>query len=111
MTDFNDGKWHGWNGGECPVHPLTHVEIATSGKGGGSNEDLAQNFKWSGPDWRGNPIVAFRVTKKHREPREWVICESPHHPRQLVFDTPEDARAAGWVAGHDKMTRVREVIE
>ena len=27
MTSYNDGKWHGWNGGECPVHPETEVEF------------------------------------------------------------------------------------
>ena len=21
MVDYNDGNWHGWDGGECPVHP------------------------------------------------------------------------------------------
>ena len=27
MTNtYNDGKWHGWNGGECPVHPKTVVD-------------------------------------------------------------------------------------
>lgn len=24
-VDYNDGKIHGWNGGECPVHPETVV--------------------------------------------------------------------------------------
>ena len=27
MTDYNDGKWHAWNGGECPVDPEAHVDI------------------------------------------------------------------------------------
>ena len=26
MTGYNDGKWHGWNGGECPVHPKSRVQ-------------------------------------------------------------------------------------
>ena len=27
MTDYNDGKWHGWNGGECPVHPESELKV------------------------------------------------------------------------------------
>ncbi len=26
MTDWNNGQIHGWNGGDCPVHPETVVE-------------------------------------------------------------------------------------
>ena len=29
MTNYNDGRWHGWNGGECPVHPETVVVVVT----------------------------------------------------------------------------------
>lgn len=73
MSDYNDGKWHGWNGGKCPVHLESIVEIATSGTRGGVCQDRAGTFIWSGSDYLGNPIVAFRVVKEHREPREfWV---------------------------------------
>lgn len=27
MTNYNDGKWHGWNGGKCPVHPESIVQV------------------------------------------------------------------------------------
>ena len=27
--NYNDGRWHGWNGGECPVHPETVVVVVT----------------------------------------------------------------------------------
>lgn len=85
MTNYNDGSWHGWNGGECPVHPDTVVEVQTYGKNSGSNEDLAYTFSWNEPDTYGDTIIAFRVIKEHKEPREvwmrwseylaeWVDC-------------------------------------
>jgi hypothetical protein len=65
MTNFNDGNWHGWNGGECPVHPKSEVRIwdATSG------QDLwipAEAVHWAF-------CGAFRVAKEYREPREWWL--------------------------------------
>lgn len=27
MTDYRDGYWHRWNGGECPVNPKDKVII------------------------------------------------------------------------------------
>lgn len=27
MSDYYDGCWHGWNGGECPVHPETIIDV------------------------------------------------------------------------------------
>lgn len=68
MTDYNDGRWHGWNGGECPVHPQTVVEIAMRERG--VAEEAAEQWFWDGDRCR---IVAFRVVKEHREPREWWI--------------------------------------
>lgn len=99
MTDFNDGKWHGWNGGECPVHPMSEVELRFSdpyhhwldrGREAGF-------FSWShrtDDQPNGGNIVAFRVVKEHREPREiWVrtgvesdYCYSPHVARNEPFE-------------------------
>ena len=65
MTDYNDGKWHGWNGGECPVHPKSDVRIWDCASG----QDIylpAEAVHWT---FRG----AFRVVKEYREPREWWI--------------------------------------
>ena len=66
MTNYNDGKWHGWNGGECPVHPRSRVD--------GMEPRCvfwdchAEDCDW--PSFRG----AFRVTKEHKKPREYWIC-------------------------------------
>ena len=69
MTDYNDGKWHGWNGGECPVHPKSlidplwrdgrQVKLATVCAAG--------DVMWNGPF---DVPAAFRVIKEYRQPRE-----------------------------------------
>ena len=79
MTDapnYNDGKWHGWNGGECPVHPKTAVNVLY-GDGGSQNGLAASMFCWEGPDEIPRSyIAAFCVVKEHRGPREcWVNFE------------------------------------
>lgn len=65
MTNYNDGKWHGWNGGECPVHTETVVECVYYG-GGPVVKEHASYFSWVA-------IIAFRVIKEYKEPREFWI--------------------------------------
>ena len=68
-TNYNDGLWHGWNGGECPVHPKTKVELV-------AGNWLASGIAAGEHDWGGDqkyPIIAFRVVKEFQEPREWRI--------------------------------------
>ena len=74
MTDYSDGKWHGWNGGDCPVHPNSMVEcvISTTAK---CREHicLAGSLHWAAD----KGIVAFKVTKEHKQLREyWVNYEN-----------------------------------
>ena len=64
MTNYNDGNWHGWNGGECPVHPETEVTI-TYPSGLTVVDAIANMLPWDGP-------FLFRVTKKYLEP-EWKV--------------------------------------
>jgi hypothetical protein len=68
MTDYNDGKWHGWNGGECPVHPSTVIEAIWDD--GSRAHICADEITWEA----GNTEpCAFRVISPHREAREfWV---------------------------------------
>lgn len=69
MTNYNDGQWHGWNGGECPVHPETRVHgVESLGANSVTWKTEAKDNDW--PSFRG----AFRVTKEHKEPREfWIV--------------------------------------
>ena len=69
MTDYNDGKWHGWNGGGCPVHLRSLIDpIWTDGRQAKlALICAAGDVSWSGPF---DVPVAFRVVKAYREPRE-----------------------------------------
>lgn len=105
QVNYNDGLWHGWNGGECPVHRDTIVEIVTSAPIGGLNEGMACRFVWDHADYLGNPLVAFRVIKEHREPREWWIgCNGFAYS---VREAAEDSLKGTFV----DPIHVREVLE
>jgi hypothetical protein len=111
MTDYNDGKWHGWNGGECPVDPDSLIVCAyrscstdATGQyaGMGTRAGLAP---WS-------DVIAFRVTKPAPpKQREWWAVGLHLHKSEA------DAQAflAELNARHPDMdfgpiTHVREVL-
>lgn len=77
MTDYNDGNWHKWNGGECPVHEKSVVVIQRKmdtriHADREHDDDVWDAGKW---DWTHDneegDIIAFRVIKPYREPREF----------------------------------------
>lgn len=76
VPDYNDGKWHGWNGGECPVDPLARVEIrlrdCTQRHDG--TMCAACETAWY-HDETPSDIIAFRVTKPAPpKSREWWVA-------------------------------------
>jgi len=71
MTDYNDGNWHPWNGGECPVHPKSLVVVMVRDGMVSPERQPARAYKWD-EDHTGT-IVAFRVVKEHKEPREYWV--------------------------------------
>lgn len=73
MTDYNDGNWHGWNGGECPVHrdSVVNVVWADDRNPDKPTEHRAGRIAWGSKI--GDAPVAFRVIKQHREPHE-IFC-------------------------------------
>lgn len=100
MTNYNDGKWYGWNGGECPVHPETVVHWVNTE--GDSHKTLAGTLCWND---ELAPVAAFRVIKEHREPREfWVKVVGEN----ITFGGTIYAQCD---ADHPRAIRVREVIE
>ncbi len=128
MTNYNDGKWHGWNGGDCPVHPESVVETRHLFDGPIGDSEFqswatgisapAGWFKagcWHHSDSDGsnpdssNPIIAFRVVKEHKSAREfWLGCSDGY---RHVYDTKD---AAQTFADHNKKAEiiyVREVLE
>ena len=83
MTDYNDGKWHGWNGGECPVDLGCFVEFQTiGGVDGRADHDpwAASDLSWF-HDGDDGDLIAFRVTKPAPpKPREcWSYGAHIHH--------------------------------
>ena len=107
MTDYNDGNWHGWNGGKCPVHQNSEIDwMLRSGKPQASDR-YAVRRSWAhfGTD---SDIVAFRVTKVHREPREWWLVMTDGSPR--VFIEEKNAKRCADEFGFDAI-HVREALQ
>lgn len=108
-NDFNNGAWWGWNGGECPVHPKTIVDALT--KIITLDESVAGSIGgWERPHC--NPIVAFRVVKEHREPRDWWAVGKHLHdtPEEAVAFRARVAEAAGPHHLDTPIIQVREVL-
>ena len=99
MTNYNDGNWHGWNGGECTVYPKSKVEVVVRDPDGliRLEAGYAQLLRWEYLECHSN-IIAFRVVKEHREPREWWLCGGAIY----MYDPGENFPGA---------IHVREVLE
>jgi len=70
MTNYNNGQIHGWNGGECPVHPETVVNYWT--REGRPYTNKAQWVWWDHVD-DSIYVIAFQVVKAYVEPKViWV---------------------------------------
>lgn len=113
MTDYNDGKWHGWNGGECPVHPKSVVQIVLDEGRQPTNRTLAGEFGWDHSLFREGKIVAFRVTKPYREPRDFWVNE---YDRGIMGDIHSSKKEADEYAKRTekrfiRTIHLREVIE
>ena len=91
MTDYNDGQIHGWNGGECPVHPESKVNVWLRGISG-SFDKCAGQLWWGHLDTLpGGDIVCFQVTKPYAEPKTIYVNEWPNG-EMLAYDTEERAK-------------------
>jgi hypothetical protein len=100
MTDYNDGKWHGWNGGECPVDPDSEIE-AYYFPDAASTGHPWQFVNVAGAKHWGFPCL-FRVTKPAPpKPREWWL--SPDERAVVSADDPDVTFSPPWVL-------VREVL-
>ena len=103
MTDYNDGKWHGWNGGDCPVNPdslivCAYRSLSTSATGQyASMGTQAAIAPWA-------DIIAFRV-----------IQPAPAKPREFWLTIDRDG--SRWFYTEEVQSddydviHVREVIE
>lgn len=87
MTDYNDGQWHGWNGGECPVHSESVIKYEL--RCGDVRTAFAGNLVWACLE-TVNDIINFRVVKKYCEPREWWIVFTDGAP--MIFNNEQRAK-------------------
>lgn len=95
MTDYYDGKWHGWSGGDCPVSESTEIEALWVDPKGEFHkvENVAENIAWTGAHMKTHqdPISAFRVVKDYHKPRElWVgvvsgLTSRTYQPGMILF--------------------------
>lgn len=72
MTNYNDGKWHGWNGGKCPVHPETKVEAVEYWDH--MSPEYHEKRKASDLKWGATAqarVIAFRVIEEYKE--LWLV--------------------------------------
>lgn len=107
MTNYNDGKWHGWNGGECPVHPKTEIQVSVAERSWRWWRGPAGDFCWSDED---TPIVAFLVVKEYKEPREWWVNIYPNGTPGYAWAKKESAELMKKFRS-GMVVKVREVIE
>lgn len=100
MTDWNDGTIHGWNGGDCPVHPETVVEYWTNS--GEKSPHSANCLRWKHTDEGLGDIIAFRVVKEYVEPKViWVNEEADGI--HVAYDSEEKASNC---AAYSLVTRI-----
>lgn len=96
MTDapnYNDGLWHGWNGGECPVAKGTLVQVRGEGDVVWAPQDATEDVYWPN-------VIVFRVVKPAPpQPRTIYLCEFRDGERSF-HATAIDATKAALAYGH-----------
>jgi hypothetical protein len=72
MTEYVTGQIYGWNGGECPVHPETKVEVWFRTGVWANKKGDAGICSWDHSD-DGTDIVCFQVVTPYVGPKTlWV---------------------------------------
>jgi hypothetical protein len=109
MTYDKINYWYGWNGGECPVHPDTQVEVIYRGRspeiGPAGLEDWAH-------DDHSSDIIAFSIRRLYVEPRVprewWVNCYNSY---ATMFLSRAEADYAALGKNRIECIHVLEVLE
>jgi hypothetical protein len=105
--NYNDGFWHQWHGGECPVHHRSTVELISEQRESVTQRRSASEFNWNHPY---DPILVFRVTEEFvepKEPRELWVSENDYQAHETEADAQEYDKALGHNHGY---FRVKEVM-
>lgn len=94
QVDYNDGRWHGWNGGDCPVHPLSKVEARIYAVGEYWDGHIRRAHEWTW-DIDGDDdcdIIAFRVIEPYVEPQRIWVVKHQKNGKRFIFDSKEAAQ-------------------
>jgi hypothetical protein len=105
-ANYNDGKWHQWNGSKCPVHPNSIVEMISTQSVMPAHR-AAISFTW---DHELDPILVFRVTDEYvapKELRELWVSENDYQAHETEADAQEYDKTLGHNHGY---FRVKEVM-
>jgi len=119
MTDYNDGEWHLWHGGDCPVHPKSVVDVVwhDARRNTAGFADARQARASEGPTLAWPNVVKFRVVTPHVEPvkpREWWVYLGGAHDTEAEAIDFRARLAANYPGrGHEDtpIVHVREVLE
>jgi hypothetical protein len=105
---YVEGQWYGWNGGVCPVHPETIVDVVCDDLR--CYESVRVCKRERAGDWCWSDklefIIAFRVIKHHVEPK--VLWVNEYYANVCtVYQTKEDAEK--WAEKYATRAAVRYV--
>jgi hypothetical protein len=104
MTNYNDGKWHGWNGlsDTCPVHKESLVDVVYAGT-------ICKGVKAGEWVWGDEFVGAFRVVKEYKQPIQCWVNVYPCGVGAYTYYTKEEA--LGDAISSARQALFREVIE
>lgn len=108
MTDYKEGVWYGWNGGDCPVGLKDMVKVFFSDGTQNTKDFKGEEYNWLA-DIGQKTIVAFQITKKYVGPREFWINEYPTFLSQMYLT--KEAAERSKCPNRVRLIHVREVNE
>ena len=109
MVNYNDGTIHGWNGGDCPVHPNTVVHCWLRSASAGKEEEAGE-LEWKHrSDINMLDIIAFQVVKEYKEPK--TIWVNEYNSGLLAYHTKEAALQYQYASMIRKAVKYQEVQE
>ena len=108
MVNYNDGTIHGWNGGDCPVHPNTVVHCWLRSASAGIAK--AGELEWKHrSDINMLDIVAFQVIKEYVETK--TIWVNEYKSGDVAYHTKEAALQCPYAGIIRKAVKYQEVQE
>ena len=107
MTEYVTGQIYGWNGGECPVHPKTKIEVWF--RNGYSTLGCSGGWVWTHDD-DATDIVCFKVITPYDEPKVIYVNEY-YDGSGAAYATEEAAQAGAGISATRVAVKYVEVKE